>query len=168
MRLLEAPVRFRRIGAEGMILRADAAHEAGDQPPARDVVEHGVFLGHHQRIVEQRQRTAEHCDPDVLGAARERPRHDAGDRHDAVGVLVVLVDADAVEADLVGVFDLVQIAVVELVADLGIVIAIGQRHPGRVVLLIVIEIERRVGHEMKEIELHGPVSSMNCVIFPTH
>ena len=52
----------------------------------------------------------------VLGPARERAGHDAGDRHQAVGVLMMLVDAHAVEAELVGIFEFVEIAVVELVA----------------------------------------------------
>ena len=62
MGLVEAAVRLRRIDAGGMVLGADAAHEAGDQAPAADVVEHGEFLGDRQRIVEQRQGAAEHRD----------------------------------------------------------------------------------------------------------
>ena len=40
-----------------------------------------------------------------------------GLRHDAVAVLVVLVDADAVEAELVGVLELVHVLVVDAVGD---------------------------------------------------
>ena len=41
------------------------------------------------------------------GAPRERRGDEVGRGHQAVAVLVVLVDADAVEAERVGVFELV-------------------------------------------------------------
>ena len=82
------------LAPQRMIFGADAAHEARDQPPAGDVVEHREFFRDDQRIVEQRQRAAEHRDLGLLGAARERAGHHAGRRHQAVGGLVMLVDAE--------------------------------------------------------------------------
>ena len=168
VRLLEALVGFRRVHAGGIILGPDAAHEAGDEAAGGDVVEHGEFFGDHERIVEQRQRAAEHGDLAARRAARERAGHDARDRHQAIGVLVVLVHAHAVEAGGVGEFELVEIAVVKLVADLRIVIGIGQSHPGGVVLLVVVGIERRIGHEMEGEEFHLPTSCANATTLPTH
>ena len=53
MRLVEAVLRFRRVDAHRVIFGADAAHEAGDEAAARQIVEHRVFLGDDQRIVER-------------------------------------------------------------------------------------------------------------------
>ncbi len=114
MRLGEALLRQARIDAHGVILGADAAHEARDEAAAREVVEHRVFFGDHQRIVHQRQRAAEDRDLGALDAARQRAGEQAGRRHHAVGGLVVLVEADAVEAELVGKLHLVEILVIEL------------------------------------------------------
>ena len=78
VRLGVALLRIGRVDAHGVIFGADAAHEARDQPPAREVVEHGVFLGDHQRVVEQRQRAAEDRELGALDAARERAGEHAG------------------------------------------------------------------------------------------
>ena len=159
MRFVETLVRLGRVRAPGMIFGADATYEARHQPAARDVVDHRELFGDRQRIVEERQRAAEHRDLAVLRAARERACHDAGNGHQAIGVLVMLVDADAVPAEFIGIFDLVEIAVIELVADLRIVVGVRQRHPGGIVFLIVVGIERRIGHEMKKEEFHFPAST---------
>ena len=134
VRLGEALLRIGRIDAGGMIFGADAAHEAGDDAAAGEVVEHRVFFGDVQRIVHQRQRAAEDGDLGVLDAARQRAGEHARHRHHAVGGLMVLVEADAVEAELVGEFHLVEIVVIELGAFLRIVMVVGERHPGRAVL----------------------------------
>ena len=58
----------------------------------------------------------------IARVVRRAPRQAAairfGDGHEPVGVLVVLVDADAVEAELVGQLELVEVPLVVL-ADLG-------------------------------------------------
>ena len=51
-----------------------------------------------------------------LRALGQRGGDEVGRRHQAVGVLVVLVDADAVEAELVGVGERVDVFAVEVVA----------------------------------------------------
>ena len=128
----EAFVRERRVHVPGMIFGADPAHEPRDEAAARNVVEDREFFGDHERVVHQRQRAAEHGDRS-LRAPRERARDHARRRHQAVGVLVMFVNAEAVEAELVGIFEFVEIAVVERVAFDRIVVAVGQRHPRRVV-----------------------------------
>ena len=60
---LEAPD---RIGAGREIFRADAAHEAGDQPAAGDAVDHRVLFGERQRIVAQAEGVAEDRDLGVF------------------------------------------------------------------------------------------------------
>ena len=130
VRLLEARMRECRIDAERIIFGADAAHHAGDQPPAGDAVDHRVLLGERERMLAQAEGVAEDRDLGVLGAARQRGRHHHRRGHQPVGVLVMLVDRDAVEAKLGGEFELVEIAVVELVALLRIEIAVRQHHPG--------------------------------------
>ena len=59
---------------------------------------------------------------------------------------MVLVHADAVEAEPVGELELADIAGVELFADRGIEIGVGQRDPGRVVTVGIAEIQIRIGH----------------------
>src|SRR5262249_13317150 len=71
------------------------------------------------------------------------------------GSLVVLVHAHAVEAKLLCVLQLVEVAVVELVAFLSIVVAVAVRHPGGRILLH--EVVRQIWprHQVEEVELHG-------------
>ena len=67
-------------------------------------------------------------------------------RHETVRGLVMLVHRDDVEAELLAVLELIQIAVVELVALLRIEILVRQRHPDRAVLLALGKVEVRVRH----------------------
>ena len=160
MRLGETLLRIGRIDAHGMIFGADAAHEARDQPPAREIVEDRVFFRDRERIVEQRQRAAEDRDLGALDAARERAREHAGDRHHAVGGLMVLVEADAVEAELVRQLHLVEIIVIEFGALLRIVVAVRERHPRGAVLGDRIEIGVAVGHQMEIEDLHVAILTL--------
>src|SRR5262249_15064001 len=82
-------------------------------------------------------------------------------RHQAVRRLMVLVDAQHVEAELVAKLELVQIAVVEEVALLGIVVAVRQRHPRRRIFLVEAQVERRIGHQVKQTEPHEACSAAN-------
>ncbi len=151
----EALLRLHRIDAHGVIFGADAAHEAGDEAAAREVVEHGVLFGNHQRIVEERQRAAEHRELGALDAARERAREHARDRHHAVGGLMVLVEAHAVEAKPVGELHLVEIFVIKLGTFVRLVMSIREGHPGRAVLLDGIEVGVAIGHQMEVEDLHA-------------
>ena len=62
---------------------------------------------------------------------------------------MVLVDADAVEAELIGEFELVEIAVVELMAALGIVEAFSDRSPRRCHGSAEVLRQVRPGHQVK-------------------
>ena len=155
VRLRKALLREARVDAHGVIFGADAAHEARDDAAAREIVEHRVFFGDHQRIVHQRQRAAEDRDLRLLDAARERARERTGRRHHAVGGLVVLVEADAVEAEPVGQLHLVEILVIELGAFFRIVVAVGIGDPGGAVLLDGVEVGVPVRHQVKVEELHA-------------
>ena len=64
-------------------------------------------------MVVERQDVAQDDQFCLRRTACQAGRHDVRRGHQAIGVLVVLVDADAVEAELVGEFEFVQIAVVE-------------------------------------------------------
>ncbi len=110
MRLVVALVRIGRVDAAGEIFGADAADEAGDDAAAADLVEHGEFLRQRDRIIHQRQRAPEDRDLRLLGRARERGRDQVRRRHQPVGGLMMLVDADAVEAELIGELQLADVA----------------------------------------------------------
>src|SRR5262249_56390316 len=105
-------------------------------------------------MVEERQRAAENRELGALDAARERAGENAGNRHHAVGGLVMLIEADAVEAELVGQLHLIEIVVIELRALLRIVMAIRERHPGRAVLCDRVEIAKN-GSDRKSTRLNS-------------
>jgi hypothetical protein len=138
-----------------VIFGADAAHEAGDEAPARQVVEHRVFFGDHQRIVHQRQRAPENGDLGALDRTGERTGEHARRWHHAVGGLVMLIEANAVEAELVGQLHLVEILVIEVRALFRIVVAVGKGNPGRAVLLDGVEVGVPVRHQMEVEDLHA-------------
>ena len=144
----------RGVDLVGVRLDAEADDHAGDHPPARHDVEHGDLLGHAQRVVVERERAAEHEDLHAARHLGERGGHDVGRRHQAVGVLVVLVDADDIEAQPFGRHQLVEVVRIERPPALGIEQRVGQRQPRRVVLLL--EVGRQVGprHEMETDDLH--------------
>lgn len=154
MRFVIARVRERRIDAGRIIFRADAAHKTRDDAPARHLVEHGEFLRDIHRIVHQRQRAAKNGDLGLARRARQRRGDQVGSGHQAIGGGVMFVDADAVEAELVRKLEFADVAVVDPGALRGIEIGIRQRHPGRCMLVGIIEVERAIGHQVEEMDLH--------------
>ena len=82
-------------------------------------------------------------------------------RHQAVGGLVMLVDADRIEAELLGIDERVDVAGVFLGALDRVVKVVRQHHPGRAVLCRLLEVERPVRHQMEGDELHGATPSRN-------
>ena len=70
---------------------------------------------------------------------------------------MVLVEAHAVEAELVGKLHLVEIVVIELGALLRIVVAVGKGDPGRAVLFDRVEIGVPVRHEMEVEDFHAAI-----------
>src|SRR5512144_1473929 len=109
-------------------------------------------------MIVERQNVAEDHQLRLLGAPRQTCRHDIGRGHAAVGGLVMLVDADAVETELIGQLELVQIAVIEGMTELGIVKRIGGGYPGAVVRLREILRQMRPGHQMEAVNLHRSYS----------
>jgi hypothetical protein len=67
---------------------------------------------------------------------------------------MMFVDADAVETELIGQFQLVEIAIIKWMAKLGIVQGVRTGHPGAVVRLRKILRQVRPGHQMKAENLH--------------
>jgi hypothetical protein len=86
----------------------------------------------------QRQQVAEDDDLAALGALGERGGDQVGGRHQSVDVLVVLIQHHAVEAELVGVGELVDVLLIEAAALLRVPERIRHRHPAGVVFLIEI------------------------------
>ena len=84
-----------------------------------------------------------------------------GRRHQAVGGLVMFVDADRIEAELLGIDERIDVTRVFLRTLHRVVKPVGQHHPGRAVLRCFREIERPVRHEMEGNELHGATPSRN-------
>ena len=152
VRLLEPLAGVRRVDRERVVLRAAADDHAGDQASAADVVDDRELLGDARRRVVERERVADDRDLHALRLARERRRHEVGRRHQAVRVLVVLVDAHAVEAELFGVHELVEVAVVELRADGGVVQRVRARHPRG---SVVRRVEPDVWHQVEREEPHA-------------
>jgi len=64
---------------------------------------------------------------------RERARDNAGDGHQAIRVLMMFVDADAVEAQRVGRYEFLDESFVERVTFVAIEIRIRQRDPRTVI-----------------------------------
>src|ERR1019366_972786 len=65
-----------------------------------------------------------------------------------------LVDGDSVESELVGVLELVEIAVVELDAPGGVEIAVGKRQRRRREALLEVRRQVRIRHQVEVGELH--------------
>ena len=145
--------RDRAVGVVGVHRGAD--RKARHQTAARQHVEHGHLLGNPQRRIVERDRITQHDQRGLRRAARQGRGHDVGRRHQTVGVGVMLVHADAVEADALGEFELVEILVIDAVAELGLVHAARQIDPHRTVLLPEIVRHVRPRHQVEPGEFHG-------------
>ena len=111
--------RGRRIDRVRPVLHAGAERQRDLEPALRHDVEDGILLGQAVRQHEVGRR-APHADAGVLGLRHEGGGDQVRRRHHAVDGVVVLVDDDGVEAEPVGQHQLAQIAVIELVALLGV------------------------------------------------
>ena len=125
-----------------------ARREARHQPPVRHAIEHGVFLRHAQRTEGQRQQIAQHHQLAFLGGLRERGGQQIGRGHDAVDVLVMLVEHHAIEAQSVGGGHFVQIFLIEAHGLLAVEEGVGNRDPAALVIPIKILVEIGPGHEV--------------------
>jgi hypothetical protein len=138
-----------------------ADREARAQTPTRHHIEHREFLGDANRGIIQRDGIAQHDDIGVAGAAGKRGRHEVGRRHHPVGILMMLVDAEAVVAHLIGEFELVEVIVVKLVADFGVVEVLRNVDPYAAVLVLEILGQVPIRHQMEPGKFH----SFSFVIF---
>ena len=143
-----------RVDLVGVRLDAEPHHHAGDDAPARQHVEHRQLLGHPERVVVERERVPEDQDLHPARALGEASRDDVGRRHEAVGVLVVLVHAHRVEAERLGQRELLEVLLVEHPAARRIVEAVRQGQPGRLVVLLEVGRQVRPRHEVEADEEH--------------
>ncbi len=132
--------------------------KARHEPPAADAVEHRVFLGDARRRRGRGQGRADLHDRHVLpvGLLRQHRAHQARIGHEAIDVLMMLIGAQPVHADLGGIDHLVEGRVV-VRADL---VGIGDVEPyridvGRVIALVEIRREVAIGHQVEHADFHG-------------
>jgi hypothetical protein len=166
-RLAELLAGGRRVEVVGEILRPAADHHARDEPAVRQYVEHGELFRDAQGRVVQGQGVAHDGDLAPLRALGQHGGDEVGRRHEAVSRLVVFVDANAVEAEFVGVGKGVDVFAVQVVALGGVVERVGNPDPGGVVFLGEGVVEERPGHEVEEVELHARLlreGSMSCSV----
>src|SRR5260370_23783899 len=90
----------------------------------------------------------------MRGAARERRRHDIRRGHQSIGVLMMLVDAEAVEAHTVGELELVEVVVIKAMAELGIVEVARNIHPYAAVLILEAIGQEEVRHQHEPRKFH--------------
>src|SRR5207249_4980227 len=76
-------------------------------------------------------------------------------RHQPVGVLVMLVDAYAIEPEVLGGGELVDVVVVGLVHDFGIEEVVRHPHPRGLVVLCEVRGQLRVGHQVEQEMFHA-------------
>ncbi len=156
VRLLVALAQRRRVHTDGVVaIHRGADGETGDQAAAGDDIDHRHLLGDARRRVVVRDRLPEEEDRRVGRASRQRGRHQLRGRHHAVGVLVVLVHAHAVEAELGGELELVEVVVVDLVTTHWVVEPRIHVDPDAAVLLSEVVGQIRPGHQVEPVEFHA-------------
>ena len=102
-----------RVGICGQGFHPTPADEARDQPPLRDHIDHGQFFGQPYRIVRYRQGIAQEDDFHPFGHRRQDRGEDVHFRLHAEGRVVMLIEHDAIDADLFRIEVLLQPFVVE-------------------------------------------------------
>ena len=99
-------------------------------PAVGNHVDHRQLLGQPQGVVPDGQHVAQDDDFHLFGDAGQDGRAHVGDALHAEGGGVVLVEHHGVEAHLLGIDLFVQVAVVELGADFGPVVGVGDAQVG--------------------------------------
>ncbi len=131
-----------------------ADRKAGNKTAAGHHVEHRKFFGNaHGRIVEG-DAVAQHDDGGVFGASTQGCGHEVWGGHQAVRILMMFIDAEAVKAALVGKFQLVEEFVVEPVHFFGIVEFGGYIYPHAAVFFFEIFRQKAIRHKMEPINFH--------------
>ena len=132
VRLLEALPVEGGLGVVRDALAAAAADPAGDQPTLGDHVDLGQRLGQPEGVLPDRQDVAEQDDLGLRGDAGEDRRLDVHHAAHAERRRVMLVEHQRVEAHLLGVDFLVEVAVVEPRADVRVVGGVARIEVGEV------------------------------------
>ena len=123
--------------------------------PAAENVQHGELLGHPDGRVVEREAVAQHHYGGIGRVACHGRGHQVGRRHQAVGVGVVLVYADAVEAHGLGELQFVEVVGIQPVALAGVEQRIGHINPYAVVILFKVVGQPLVGHQVEKAQLHN-------------
>ena len=135
-------------------IHRSADREARNKTPPADAVQHRELFGNAQWRVVQRKAVAQHDDGRVLGAPCQSGCSDVRAWHYAVGVVVVLVDADAVKTHLISKFELIEILVVELMRLVRLEQMAGHIHPDAAVLVLEVLRQEPVGHQVEPANFH--------------
>jgi hypothetical protein len=143
-----------RVGVVEELLWPRAPHPTGDQPAPRDQVDHGQFLGQAQRVAVGRDRVADQDDPDPLGDPGQHRCLHVEHRAHAERVAMMLIERDAVEADLLGQHRLVEIGVIVIRAQLGVERRIGIAEVGSM-LVDLIFCQTAIGPLGDVVKLHS-------------
>ena len=157
--LLEAFPIFHRIVVGGDGLHPGAADETRDQPSARYDVDHRQLFRQPDRVVVDGQDIAQQQDLGLVGDASQYCRRQVGGGVHARRRVVVLIEHDAVEAQLVGVHALVEIALEEAVGRVGVEPRVGEGEAQRRVLVALFVGVLVVGELGEVVALHGTVAS---------
>ena len=145
------------IDRERVVLRPTSDDHSGDQPPTAYAVDHCEFLRDPRRWIVKRESVAHHCNAHSGSQAGKDRRNQIRGRHDPVSILVMLVYAHPVKAELLRVQELVDVAVVELPAEFGVVEAVRTGDPRRAV---VVRRESRVRHQVKAEYAHCHLAAL--------
>src|SRR5262249_24621114 len=119
-----------------------------------NAIDHCEFFGNTSRRIIQRQRVADDRDLDPVGLPGQDGRDEVRRGHQPVCVLVVLVDADAVESYLFCIYKSVDVVVIKPGAAVRVEKLVWAPDPRRVVTLLEIVRQIGPGHQMKEEESH--------------
>src|SRR5262249_55018611 len=120
-----------------------------------------------QRWIVERQGVADDSQLAFLRALRQGRGNEIGRGHQAISILMMFIDADAVEAELVGIGESVDVFAVEIMALDGVVKAIGQPDPGGIVFGVKIGREEGPGHEVEEVVLHCSLQCLRLSVWTT-
>ena len=153
--LLEPLPVLHRVHVGGHRLHARPAHHAGYDAPAGDNVNHRNLFRQPHRVLVDGQDVAQQQNPGVLrGAGQHCCRQVARSVH-ARRRAVVLVDHDAVVAQLVHILALVKVPLEQPVGRWGIEVAVGESEPYRRVLEALLVGILVVGKLAEVVDLHG-------------
>src|SRR5215470_15145393 len=149
------------VDAGGELLLAAPAHEARDEAPAGDHVDHGQLLGEPYGVLGEGQRVAEENQLHLLGhRGEDRGEHVALGLH-AERRVVVLVQHDAVEAHLLGELVVLDVLVVEAAPRHRIEVLVGEHEGGRPEVLARLRGIRRHRLLGEVHEMHAGLSDPN-------